>query len=185
MKRVTPYIGLLRGINVGGHKKILMTELRSLATKIGWGHVQTYIQSGNLVFTASGPVTALEARLEQVIERHLNLQIAVVVRTAADWSAYTVGNPFPDAVRSEPKLVMLALAKLPLKPGAASALQERAADGEQITQVGNALWIHFPRSVAKSKLSPALLNRLAGSPVTVRNWLTVLKLHELAGQVPF
>ena len=59
-------------------------------------------------------------------------------------------------------------------------LQAYAAGGERITQVGDALWIHYPNGSGRSKLSPALLDRLAGSPVTTRNWRTALKLHELA-----
>ena len=77
----------------------------------------------------------------------------------------------------------LALSKRPLKPGAASALQERATRDEKVVQVGDALWIHFPQGVARSKLAPALLDRLAGSPVTARNWITVLKLRELSERI--
>jgi uncharacterized protein (DUF1697 family) len=59
-------------------------------------------------------------------------------------------------------------------------LQERAVNGERIVQVGDALWLHFQGGVAKSKLSPTLLDRLVGSPVTMRNWRTVLKLQDMA-----
>jgi len=180
MKSPTPYIGLLRGINVGGHNKIPMAELRALVTRIGWKQVQTYIQSGNIVFTASSEADVLETQLEQEIERNFDLRISVVIRPAADWSNYVAGNPFPDAARNEPNLVLLALSKAPPKAEAASALQERASNGERITRVGDALWIHFARGVARSKLCPALLDRLAGSPVTARNWRTVLRLREMA-----
>jgi uncharacterized protein (DUF1697 family) len=179
LKRFTPWIALLRGINVGGHNKIPMAELRSLAIQIGLNQVRTYIQSGNLVFAAVDPASVIELQLEQAIERHFGIQIPVIVRAAADWSAYAKGNPFPDAALSEPNLLMLALSKTSLGSGAASALQERAANGERIVQVGDALWIHFPNGVGKSRLTPALLDRLTGSSVTLRNWLTVVKLREL------
>lgn len=79
---------------------------------------------------------------------------------------------------------MLGLSKAPPQPDAAARLQERATRGERVRLVGDALWIHFPGGVAESRLSPALLDRLAGSPVTTRNWRTVLKLHELARDAP-
>jgi uncharacterized protein (DUF1697 family) len=74
---------------------------------------------------------------------------------------------------------MLALSKAAPHRDAVDGLHERAANGERITQVGDAIWIHYAGGVARSKLSPALLDRLVGSPVTGRNWRTVLKLDEL------
>ena len=176
------YIGLLRGINVGGHNKIPMSELRSLCGEIGWSNVQTYIQSGNLVFTATGKPAALELELQSAIERRLGFSVPIIIRAAADWSGYIKTNPFLDACEKEPHLVMLCLSKSPLKPDAAKNLRERAANGEHLAQTGDALWIHFASGVARSKLSPALLDRMAGSSVTARNWLTVLKLKELANR---
>ena len=183
------FIALLRGINVGGHNKVPMAELRTLCEGLGWEEVQSYVQSGNLVFEAPGEPASLkkglepaslEAELERAIQGRFGLSISVIVRAAADWPAYVAGNPFPGASESAPNAVMLALSKAPPKPGAAEGLRERAADGERIERVGDALWIHYAGGSARSKLSPALLDRLVGSPVTTRNWRTVLKLDELA-----
>lgn len=174
------FIALLRGINVTGRNKIAMSELRTLCADIGWIDVQTYIQSGNLIFRAAAPPASLEVELEQAIERRFGLSIPVVVRAAVDWPAYVRGNPFPEESQREPSLVMLALSKAGPLPGAAPALQDRAANGERIAQVGDALWIHYPDGAGRSKLSPALFDRLVGSPVTARNWRTVLQLDELA-----
>ncbi len=74
---------------------------------------------------------------------------------------------------------MLILSKNPPKPDAAIALQERATEDERVIKVGETLWVHFPAGVAKSKLSPALLDRIIGSTATARNWNTVLKIGEL------
>jgi uncharacterized protein (DUF1697 family) len=156
-----------------------MAELRALCTEHGWGDVQTYIQSGNVIFAARTGAPSLETILERAIERRFGLAIPVIVRAAADWPAYIHGNPYPEASQSEPNLVMLALSKSPPHRDAVDGLRERAANGERITQVGDAIWIHYAGGVARSKLSPALLDRLVGSPVTGRNWRTVLKLDEL------
>jgi uncharacterized protein (DUF1697 family) len=174
------FIALLRGINVGGHNKIPMPKLRSLCNHLGWDDVQSYIQSGNLVFYSASAAANLEAELENAIERRFDLAIPVIVRAAADWQDYIASNPFPDASQNEPNLVMLALSRHPPKHDAFFRLLERAGNGERIAQRGDAFWIHFTAGVAKSKLTPALLDRLVGSPVTMRNWRTVLKLNELA-----
>lgn len=173
------FIALLRGINVTGRNKIAMSDLRSLCADLGWTDIETYIQSGNLVFNADAPPASLEVELEQAIEARFGLIIPVIVRTAADWPAYIQGNPFPDESDREPNFVMLALSKSPPHEDAGSSLQDRAANGERIVQVGDALWIHYPDGVGRSKLSPALFDRLVGSPVTARNWRTVLRLDEL------
>jgi uncharacterized protein (DUF1697 family) len=179
--RRTTFIALLRGINVSGHNKIPVSELRSLCAELGWTDVQSYIQSGNLLFKAGAGPGRLEAELEGTINRRFGLSIPVIVRSAADWPGYVRDNPYPEESRSEPNAVMLALAKAPPKPDAAAKLRERAVNGERVVQVGDALWLHFGGGVAKSKLSPALFDRLVGSPVTTRNWRTVLKLNEMAG----
>jgi len=174
------FIGLLRGINVGGHNKIPMSDLRTLCAEIGWSGVQTYIQSGNLVFSASGKPAALEAELQRAIEQRFGLSICTLVRSATAWPAYIKSNPFLDTCKTKPHHVMLCLSRLAPKPDAIKNLEGRASDGERIAQGGDALWIHFAGGVAGSKLSPAVLDRFVGSPVTARNWLTVLKLGEMA-----
>lgn len=174
------FIALLRGINVSGRNMIPMPELRSLCAELGWVDVQSYIQSGNLVFQAQLTPPQLETELEQAIERRFGLSIPIIVRAAAVWPEYVRDNPYLDASESEPNAVMLALSKLAPKADAVEKLQERAVNKERIVQVRDALWLHFVAGVAKSKLSPALLDRLVGSPVTMRNWRTVLKLQELA-----
>ena len=184
-KRDTRYVALLRGINVGGNRQVPMAELRSLCAEIGWRDVETYIQSGNVVFTSSASPVALQTEIERAIERQFGHSISVIVRSAAQWPYYIKGNPFPDASTTEPNAVMLALSKLPARPDAVTLLRERAVNGESVAQVGDALWVHYSRGVAKSKLSPGLWDRLAGSPVTARNWRTVIKIGEmLAASIP-
>jgi uncharacterized protein (DUF1697 family) len=173
------FIGLLRGINVGGNNRIPMADLRALCGELGWSDVQTYIQSGNLIFSASGKPAALETKLQRAIETRFGFSIPIIVRSAGDWPAYIRNNPFLDACKKDPHLVMLCLSQAPPKSDATARLSERAAGGERVIHIGDALWIHFAGGVARSKISPALLDRMVGSPVTTRNWLTVLKLREL------
>jgi uncharacterized protein (DUF1697 family) len=177
--RSTLFVALLRGINVSGHNKIPMSELRSLCHGLGWNSVQSYIQSGNLVFTADGTPAALETQLETAIKKQFDFAIPVIVRSASEWPGYILGNPFPETSKNEPNAVMLILPKSAPNPDAAKALQERAANGERIAKAGDVLWIHFANGVAGSKISPSLLDRMIGSTATARNWNTVLKINEL------
>lgn len=174
------HIALLRGINVGG-TKLIMAELRLLALDLGWRDPETYIQSGNLLFGATADPSVLEAALEEGIYRRFGLTIAVIVRSAQEWPGYIVGNPFPEAAAAEPNRLMLLLSKKAPAQAAAAAIRERARDGEQVEAAAGALWIHYPAGAGTSKLSPSLIDRLAGSPTTARNWRTVVKIGEMLG----
>lgn len=176
---LSTWIALLRGINVSGRNIIPMAELRVCCTKLGYQSVQTYIQSGNLIFQADASAAQIETALEQAILSHFNLHIPVIVRQATVWPSYSANNPFLDQSQSQANLVMLALSKAVPAADAVAKLRERAVSGEQIEQVGDVLWVYYADGVARSKLAPALFDRLVGSAVTARNWRTVLKLEEL------
>ncbi len=175
------FIALLRGINVGGRTRVPMAELRALCVELGWGRVETYIQSGNLLFEAEGGPRTLEDALEAGLSRRFGFAPAVMVRSAAQWHRLVAANPLPEASLAEPQRVLMGLTKRPPAADAAIALQARAGAGESVASAGGALWFHYPAGVGTSKLSPALIDRLAGSPLTARNWRTVMKLEEMLG----
>ena len=172
------FVGLLRAVNVGG-RKLPMAELRDLCAGLGWREVATYIQSGNLLFEASGRAEALERALEEAIEARFAMAVPAIVRSAGDWARYAPSNPFPKAAEDEPNRLMLMLSKKPPAAGAVEALRERARDGERIAAAGDAIWIHYPAGAGTSRLSPSLIDRLIGSPATARNYRTVVKLGEM------
>ena len=176
------HVALIRGVNVGGHNRLPMAELRTLCGELGWLDVRTYVASGNVVFRAAGALFDLEAELERGIGSRFRLEVAVLVRTAETWHGLVETNPFPDASLAEPSRVALVLSKSPPLPDAVHGLRERAANGERLERAGDALWVHFPRGAGRSRLSPSLMERLVGSPVTARNWRTVRKLAELAAE---
>lgn len=172
-------IALLRAVNVGG-RKLPMAELRALCGELGWEEVETYIQSGNLVFSASGKPAALESRLEAAIAERFGLAVPVLIRTAAQWAACAQANPFPKAGRDEPNRLQMLVSKSPPRSDAAEKLTERAQAGEAVRSAGGVLWFHYPNGAGTSKLTPALIDKACGSPSTARNWRTVLKLKEMA-----
>jgi uncharacterized protein (DUF1697 family) len=171
-------IALLRAVNVGG-RKLPMAELRTLCAELGWKEIETYIQSGNVVFSAAGQAEALEARLEKAIEERFGFHSDVMVRSAGSWATMLAVNPFAEASEAEPNRVLVGISKGQLEPGAAEAVSAKAVAGERVELAGGALWFHYPAGVGTSKITPSLIDRAAGSPVTARNWRTMLKLQEM------
>jgi uncharacterized protein (DUF1697 family) len=172
-------IALLRAVNVG-MRKLPMAELRALCVELGWRDVETYIQSGNIVFAADAEAAAIEAELETAIAARFGFHSDAMVRSAAQWEKLLVANPFAEASEAEPNRVLAGLPKGGVKPGAAAAIAARANAGERVAEAGGALWFHYPAGVGTSKITPSLIDRAAGSPVTARNWRTMLKLKEMA-----
>jgi uncharacterized protein (DUF1697 family) len=156
-----------------------MAELRALCEKLGWKEVATYIQSGNVVFTAQGAAPAIEAELEKAIEHEFGLDVPVIVRTADQWAKLAAANPFAKAARDEPNRLHLLVSKRPPNEDAADKLMARARGGERIEAAGGALWFHYPEGAGASKLTPSLIDKASGSASTARNYRTVLKLKEM------
>lgn len=171
------YIALLRGINMGRHKKVAMSELRALAEDLGFSGVQTLLQSGNLVFTAAAKSTnALEQQLEKALAKELALTTHVLVRGAAEWQKFVAANPYPKEATRDPSHMVLMLLKD--KPGAAAvtALRQAIVGREVFETRGQALYAYFPDNIGESKFTTALIDRVLSTTVTARNWNTVLKI---------
>ena len=156
-----------------------MADLRALCAGLGWSGVETYIASGNVLFEADGEAAALEGALEQGLEERFGTAFPVIVRSASQWPALGMSNPYPEAAEAEPNRLMMMLSKKLPEANAAEAIQERARNGERVAQAGEAIWIHYPGGSGTSRLSPSLIDRLIGSPATARNHRTILKLGEL------
>lgn len=171
-------LALVRGINVGG-RVLPMAELRALCDGLGWQSVETYIQSGNILFESAAEPAALEAELEATIADRFGFRPPVMVRTPAQWAVYPAGNPFPEAARDAPNWLMLLVPKRPPAADAVERLWARATMGEQVGRAGDGLWIWFKDGVARSKLSPMLIDKLVESPATSRNHRTVMRLKEM------
>jgi uncharacterized protein (DUF1697 family) len=175
------FVVLLRAINVG-KRQAPMAELRAACSAAGFDGVQSYIQSGNLVLDAGADAAEVEAAIETVVKERFGFHSDAIARSAEQWAAYARGGPFPDAEAARPNMLHLCLSKRPMRSDAAEALAARATLGERIAVAGGALWIDFAGGAGASKLTPALIDKAAGSPTTARNWNTVLKLHAMASQ---
>ena len=183
---MTRFVALLRGINVGaagrGRKGVPMDELRELCELLGWTGVATYIQSGNVVFAADGAAAALASQLEGAIAERFGFEVAVIVRAAAAMLRAAKGGPFGAAAEERPNLVHIGFAKGKVAAAMAGAVEPYCTNGERVAVVGQAIWIDSPNGVARSKVTPAVLDRAFASPVTLRNVKTLRAIAEMLGE---
>ena len=175
----TTYIALLRGINVGAQKPIKMTELKQLFEAQGFGRVQTYIQSGNVVFTADRAEEPLRRQLEREIAAAFGFPVSVALRTADELERLIAQCPFAaDALRDEESLYVSLLAEAPAQAGI-DRLLGRGSDVDELRLVGREVYLLLRQSIRLTLFTNAFLERTLGVPATARNWRTISKLGEL------
>lgn len=178
---MTIHIGLLRAINLPGHNKVSMADLRGLLAELGLEDGKSLLQSGNLVFRShAGTTTQLERRLEDAAQKRLGLETDFFVRTAADWKAVIAGNPFREEAQRDPgHLLVIFLKKAPDREQT-TALQ-KAIKGREVVRIKDRqAYIVYPDGVGRSRLTTAVIEKNLGTRGTARNWNTVLKLAALA-----
>jgi uncharacterized protein (DUF1697 family) len=168
-------VALLRGINVGGGRRVPMAELRAVAEGLGLQEVRTFIASGNLLFSSPEAPAALEARLEPALAEHFGFAVDVMVRTAEQWQAAIAANPFPAEAEGAPKFLMLYARKEARAEEAVPALSARAAAEEKVMGRGDMIWIFFGNGGGRSKLAAGPKPGLW----TGRNWRSVLAIGEM------
>ncbi|WP_206185340.1 DUF1697 domain-containing protein [Sphingosinicella sp. CPCC 101087] len=173
-------MALLRGINVGG-RSLPMADLRALCAELGLADIATYIQSGNIVFSARERPEAVAAELEAAIERRFAMKVPTVVRTAGEWQGIVAANPFPDAAREAPNWLLLMVGKTAPPQNIEGAMEATGAAGERVRRAAGILWIHYPAGIGPSKL--VWPKTFAGEPfvATTRNYRTAMKLLDMLG----
>ncbi|MER5596495.1 DUF1697 domain-containing protein [Streptomyces sp. NPDC002265] len=180
---MTTYAALLRGINVGGNKKVPMAELRVLMEGLGYAGVRTHLQSGQAVFTpGDGDETSLAAELTQAIEKRCGFPVDVIVRDHAYLRAVADACPFP-AAELEAKQLHITYFSAPVDEERFAAVDRAAHLPEEFRLGDRALYLYAPDGLGRSKLAEQLARpRITkGLIATTRNWNTVLKLIELTG----
>ncbi len=178
-----PWVVLLRGVNVGGHNKVPMAELRAGLEAAGCEAVATYIASGNVALRAGSSDPAAVARLVQsVIADLFDLNIAVMVRSPAQLQAAVDANPFPDRT-GEPKNLYCAFTSEPVTDGQLDDFDHDRYAPDQLATGAGELYAYYPDGMSRSKLNSAAVDKAAGGPTTARNWNTLTKLLELAAQL--
>jgi uncharacterized protein (DUF1697 family) len=173
------YIALFRGINVGGSHLLPMKELKAVLEKNGCCDVQTYIQSGNVIFRSATPDAAqLAERLTAAVSRSHGFEPRVLVLTRAAIESAAAANPFPEAVRNPKSVHLFFLAETPAKPDL-KGFEAVKAKSERFELKGRVLYLYTPDGFGTSKLA-ARAEKLLGVDATARNWRTVTTLLEMA-----
>jgi uncharacterized protein (DUF1697 family) len=176
---MTVYVAMLRGINVSGRNKLSMEALRGMVTAAGGRDVQTYIQSGNAVFTSGKSPSVLAQALESSLESTLGNKVPVLVRTKEELEAVTRSNPF---VKRGEDVKTLHVTFMGARPGAdaVAAVSGKRSDADELRVIGREVYLHCPDGYGTTKLTNAFFEKKLGSEATTRNWTTVTKLVELA-----
>ncbi len=170
---MTTFIALLRAVNVGGTGKLPMEDLRSLCAKAGFAKAQTYIASGNVIFSCRKSERQVKVALEARLEDYAGKKVGVLVRTAAEIAGVAANNPF----RGAPAKWTVAIF-LDAPPPRDAIDRAVGRNGERIALGIREIYVHYGEGMGKSKLRIP-----AAAAGTARNMNTVAKLAELAAQL--
>ena len=179
----TTYAALLRGINVGGSRKVPMADLRTLMEDLGHGGVRSYLQSGQAVFTADhGDEETLAAELAGAIEKRFGFAVDVIVRDHAYLKAIAEACPFP-AAELEAKQLHVTYFSAPVDADRFAEIDRAAYLPEEFRLGDRVLYLDAPNGLGRSKLAEHLSKPRLNKDViaTSRNWNTVVKLVEMTG----
>jgi uncharacterized protein (DUF1697 family) len=176
------HIALLRGVNVGGNNGLPMKDLAAMFVAAGCENVRTYIQSGNVVCTASAALAKkLPALIECAITAHAGHSIPIVMRSAVELQKAVHANPFLARGVDASSLHLGFLVDAPNKARIAT-LDPARSPPDEFRVHGREVYFHFPAGLGKSKLTSAYFDSKLGTTLTIRNWRTVLKLLEMAAE---
>lgn len=177
------YVALLRGINIGPHKRMKMEKLRASCEALGFKNVKTYIQSGNIVCQAGKLSSDTAAgKIEAQIEKDFGLSVDVIARTGDEMKQIVTGNPLlkePGVDAS--KLHVVFLSDVP-PAESIKKLEAIVKTPDKVRHQGKEIYFYFPNGVSGSSIWKHNLDRVLGISGTMRNWNTVNTLHGMAGE---
>lgn len=175
------YISMLRGINIGPHKRMKMEKLRASCEALGFKKVKTFIQSGNVVFEAVKlSPGAASRKIEERIRSDFGFSADVIWRTREELGKIIHNNPLLKERGADPaKLHVVFLSQI-ATPAAIKKLETLTLAPDKVRAVGNEIYFYFPNGVSGSSLWKHPLDRVLGVSGTMRNWKTVNALYEMA-----
>jgi uncharacterized protein (DUF1697 family) len=178
------YAAMLRGINVGGKNILPMKDLATLFTKAGARKVETYVQSGNVIFDAAAKAAArFPALIETAIAKQFGFSSPVILRSAEELAKVAKSHPAHVAGEDTKPLHVMFLADSP-DPKRLADLDPKRSPPDTFTVKGREIYLLLPNGVARSKLTNAYFDSRLGTVTTIRNWNTVLRLCEMTAGSP-
>lgn len=191
------YISILRGINVSGQKKILMADLKKLYESLGFINVQTYIQSGNIIFdyqnkknnNNNNEITLAEIQqnislqIADKIAEQYDFQVPVIIRNVEEMESCIKNNPFVGKYADLDKFHVSFLSQIPTESNI-DKLNDKAKEGyfgdDEYLILGKEVYLYCPNGYGITKLSNNFLENKLKVIATTRNWKTVNELLRIA-----
>jgi len=175
------YIAMLRGINIGPHKRMKMEKLRASCEGMGLSNVKTYIQSGNVIFRAGNfSSDALSKKMGECIMRDFGFSADVISRTREEMKRIIDDNPFTKERGVDVSKLHVVFLPHPPTPTALKKLHGLTLTPDRVQGSGNEIYLYFPNGVSGSSLWKHPLDKVLSVSGTMRNWNTVNKLYEIA-----
>lgn len=172
------YVAFLRGINVGGHKKVPMTELKILLNKIGLKNVNTYIQSGNVIFQSEiVDVKSLENSIHEAVLNHFSFEVSVMVRNRKELKAIFDSCPFSEEKKVNSYFTMLS--SIP-DEDLVNKAKEKTYENEEYAIINDTIYFYCAKGYGKAKFSLNYFERNLRVTATARNYKTMVKLLSLS-----
>ena len=172
---------MLRGVNIGGHHKIRMDDLRALCASLKLAGVHTHLQSGNVIFrTEERNLSALAGKIQASIGSKCGFRPEILLRTIPEMRQVISRNPFAQRKGIDPSKLAVVFLVHQLAVPARQALLQMDIAPEELHVIGRQLYIYFPNGQARPKLSWSRVEKILGPRFTGRNWNTVTKLLELS-----
>jgi len=174
------WAALLRGVNVGGNRKLPMADLKSFIFDLGFSGAKTLLASGNVVFEAAETDgAALETLLEREARRRLALETDFLLRDRRELEGAIAANPFADAAGARPSRLVVVFAREKLPGDLPERIAAFHSGPERLVTDGRHLYIDFVEGQGRSRLPQALARLKLANPMTGRNWNTVIKLRAM------
>ena len=175
---MTRQVALFRGINVGGHNKIPMAELRETFVVLGFETVTSIIQSGNVCFDSGDEPASIVAAIRAAVADRFGVDVPVLLRTADEITGVLAAHPFARG-EIEPKFHHIMFLAEPAPADAAERIGDHSPDEFVVT--GRELHARYPEGTARSKLTTTLVDRRLGTTATARNLPTCEKIAAALG----
>jgi uncharacterized protein (DUF1697 family) len=179
---IKTYISILRGINVGGQKSIKMSDLQTLYCKMGFTNVQTYIQSGNVVFCSNNDmqIASMQKQIMQEIQNAFGFEVPVLVFEVTDFEKIIKNNPYLKDTTKQNDYLHLTFLSESQNENYLPQIEKSTNQAEDFTIIGKAVYLYCPNGYSNCKWTNALWERKLKCTATTRNLKTAQQLLQMA-----
>lgn len=180
---MTTYVGLLYSIVIDQKRRVVMSDLKSIAEGLGYRNVRTLVSTGNLVFeTGETSVPRIESDLERAFADFHGKHVDIIVKDAADWRRLVNSNPFRAESDAAPDQVGVRIMRDPADEKLLDFFKPYQTQGERVAVIDGHVWVHYQGQASLSKLAGQLTPKRMGGVGTARNWNTVRRLGEMVAE---